>query len=256
MMTSGSSEYPGLNPKGPPRLVCIQVEQQIPHNIGVGWECIVLQSVLKLRAPGVSEPMASVEDRGKEGMKCLCFVYVPVCEVTVCMKWQACVFSILLLFFCSSDIFNKTFLLSTTLLSIFNSSWALATQNFSLLRQTASLQFLQHHLTSLPAAICFFCLSSRRSLLSQTILLPCLLDLWCFRISIACPLRRWYLKNDQHCWTPLSSKAVLQEALLTIHWAAWSLLSKYPVLKFMVSFSELSLNSLWFCLLWLLLVTA
>lgn len=50
-------------------LIYIQVEQQIPHKFGVGWELIVtVLTVLQLRTPGVPEPVVSVEDRSKEGI--------------------------------------------------------------------------------------------------------------------------------------------------------------------------------------------
>lgn len=34
----------------------------------------------------VLEPIIIVEDRGKEGIKTLCFVYVPACKVTILIK--------------------------------------------------------------------------------------------------------------------------------------------------------------------------
>lgn len=36
-----------------------------------------------LRAPGVPEPIMCVEDGDEEDIKCLCFVYVPFCEMTM-----------------------------------------------------------------------------------------------------------------------------------------------------------------------------
>ena len=51
------------------------------------WEFIITEvTVLHLKAPGVSEPIISVEDRGKEGIKCLCFVCVLVCKMTILIK--------------------------------------------------------------------------------------------------------------------------------------------------------------------------
>jgi len=48
------------------------VEQQIPHEFVVGWELVVtVVMVLQLREPAVPEPFISVEDRDKEGIKCL-----------------------------------------------------------------------------------------------------------------------------------------------------------------------------------------
>lgn len=56
------SEYPGMNSIGPHGLVCIQLEQQVPHKFGVGWEFIVpAVTVLQLRASGVPEPIIGVE---------------------------------------------------------------------------------------------------------------------------------------------------------------------------------------------------
>lgn len=57
------------------------------HKLGVGWELIVTAAlILQLWATAVPEPSISVEDRGKEGIKGLCFVCIPVCEVTILIK--------------------------------------------------------------------------------------------------------------------------------------------------------------------------
>jgi len=42
--------------------------------------------VLLLRAPWVPKPIISVENRGEEGIKHLCFAYVIVCEETFPIK--------------------------------------------------------------------------------------------------------------------------------------------------------------------------
>lgn len=45
----------------------------------VSWEFII---------PQVFQPIISVKDRGKEGIKRLCFAYVPICEVKdLIKKW-------------------------------------------------------------------------------------------------------------------------------------------------------------------------
>jgi len=58
-------------------------EQQTPHTFRVGWEFVIpTVMVLQIRARGVPKAIFSVEDRGKEGIKHLCFAHVLVCEVT------------------------------------------------------------------------------------------------------------------------------------------------------------------------------
>ena len=76
-----------MNPIWTHGLVSIQMEQQIPHMFRVSWEFIIpVVTVLQLRAPGVPKPIISIEDGGEEGIKCLCFAYVIVCEVTFPIK--------------------------------------------------------------------------------------------------------------------------------------------------------------------------
>jgi len=62
----------------------------IPNKFRVGWELIVTAlTVLQLEASEVPEPMISVEDRGKEGIRYLCFVHdqhVPVGKVAVLIR--------------------------------------------------------------------------------------------------------------------------------------------------------------------------
>ncbi|KAK4810613.1 hypothetical protein QYF61_007350, partial [Mycteria americana] len=83
-------QYPGMKPIGPHRLMCIQLEQQVSNKFRVGWEFIIPPvTVLQHRAPGVPGPIIDVEDRGEESIKRLCFVYVPICEVTELIKCQA-----------------------------------------------------------------------------------------------------------------------------------------------------------------------
>lgn len=72
----------------------------------------------------------------------------------------------------------------------------------------------------------FFCLSSRKwSLFSQDSLLPCLLDSWHFGITYSCAFKKWYLKTEQHGWTPRSWKACSQGISPTYSRAACSLLT-------------------------------
>ncbi|KAK4806181.1 hypothetical protein QYF61_001104 [Mycteria americana] len=80
-------QYPGMNPIGPHRLMCIQLEQQVSNKFRVGWEFIIPPvMVFQHRALGVPGPIINVEDRGKEGIERLCFVCVPICEVTNLVK--------------------------------------------------------------------------------------------------------------------------------------------------------------------------
>lgn len=45
------------------------------------------------RALGVPGPIMSAKDRGKEGIKCLCFLYASICEVTNLIKqWTNTIF--------------------------------------------------------------------------------------------------------------------------------------------------------------------
>ena len=53
----------------------------------VSWEFIIpVVTVLQLRAPRVPKPIISVEDEGKEVIKCPFLAYVLVCEVTFPIK--------------------------------------------------------------------------------------------------------------------------------------------------------------------------
>lgn len=94
---------------------------------------------------------------------------------------------------------------------------SLATWIFSLQRRAASLY------SSHVAQSCFhwaynflFWLNSkRRSLVNQAGLLPELLDIQHSGIPCCCVLWRQCLKNDQHWWIPVPSKAFSQGSLLT-----------------------------------------
>lgn len=69
------------------RLTCIQLEQQIPCKFEVGWEFIVTTvTVVKPNALVVPEPVISAENKGKEGIKHLCFFGIPTGEVTSIIK--------------------------------------------------------------------------------------------------------------------------------------------------------------------------
>ncbi|KAK4825448.1 hypothetical protein QYF61_027603 [Mycteria americana] len=71
-------QYPGMNPQ---RLMCIQVEQQVPNKFRVSWEFIIPPvTVFQHRALGVPGPITGVKDRQEGSIKLLCFVYVPICE--------------------------------------------------------------------------------------------------------------------------------------------------------------------------------
>lgn len=60
---------------------------QIQHNIRAGWEFVITTViVLQLRVLVVPGPIISVKDRCEEGIKCLCVVYVPICEATILTK--------------------------------------------------------------------------------------------------------------------------------------------------------------------------
>ena len=69
---------------GPHGLVCIYVEQEIPHKFMVGWELFTtVVTVLQLSAPGVLELVSDIKERDNEVIKHFCFVYVCVCKVTI-----------------------------------------------------------------------------------------------------------------------------------------------------------------------------
>jgi len=61
----------------------IQLEQQTSNKFRVGWQFIAPPvTVFQHRVLGVPGPIIGVEDKGEEGIKRLCFVYTPICEVT------------------------------------------------------------------------------------------------------------------------------------------------------------------------------
>jgi len=76
VMTFGQlSGNPGMDPIGLHGFICIW--------FGMVWELIV--TIVTILQPGtcvVPEPIISVEYRGKEGIKHLCFIYVPF------LRWQ------------------------------------------------------------------------------------------------------------------------------------------------------------------------
>lgn len=64
------------------------------HPAQDGWKFTVTTDVvLQLRALEISEAISSVKDRGKEGIKRLCFVCIPICEVTTLTEQQTSVIS-------------------------------------------------------------------------------------------------------------------------------------------------------------------
>lgn len=72
-----------MNPIRLHRFTGIQLEQQSPHNLKVNCELNILAVlVVQLRSLGRPQLIISVEDRGKEGIKHLCLVYVLGCEAT------------------------------------------------------------------------------------------------------------------------------------------------------------------------------
>lgn len=117
-----------MNCIGPHRLLCIQMEQQIPYKFRIGSEFIITAfTVFQLRATGVPETILGVEDGGEEGVKCLCYVYVSICEVIILIRKYTNTFSgppsvVNILknkqqfFYCPIH----------TVLATFNSNWALA----------------------------------------------------------------------------------------------------------------------------------
>ncbi|GAB0181575.1 mitochondrial enolase superfamily member 1 [Grus japonensis] len=77
-------QYPGLYPFRPRRHA---LEHRVLNKFRVGWEFIIPPVMVFLhRAPGVPEPIISVKGRGREGIECLHFVYIPICEVTDLIK--------------------------------------------------------------------------------------------------------------------------------------------------------------------------
>lgn len=61
------SQYLGMNLIGPHKLICIQIDQQIPHKFGADWESVIATvTVLQLRAPRGPGPIISVKHKGKE----------------------------------------------------------------------------------------------------------------------------------------------------------------------------------------------
>jgi len=81
------SEYSDVNPIGPHGLICIKMEQEVPHKFSFNCELIVTAAVvLQLSTPGVTEAIIHVEDRVNEGLKHFCFVYVAFSKVAVITK--------------------------------------------------------------------------------------------------------------------------------------------------------------------------
>lgn len=74
--------------------MCIQLEQLLLNKFRRSWE-FILPSVLVFqhRVPGILGPIIGVKDGGKEGIKYLCFVYVPICEVAYPVNQQTSVLS-------------------------------------------------------------------------------------------------------------------------------------------------------------------
>lgn len=64
--------------------MCIQLEQQVSNHCGVSWEFIIPQVTVFQQIIILN----NVKDRGEEGFKRLCFVYVPICKVNYPTKDQ------------------------------------------------------------------------------------------------------------------------------------------------------------------------
>ncbi|KAJ7419583.1 hypothetical protein BTVI_24832 [Pitangus sulphuratus] len=113
-------EDSGMNPIRPHRLLVIQLEQHMPHNFKVNWELIILTvMVLQLRALTLPS-IIHIEDRGKESVKHLCLVSVPICEVTILILQWANDISILPI---AINMFEKNlFILFPMFLASFNYS--------------------------------------------------------------------------------------------------------------------------------------
>lgn len=76
--------YPGTNSIGSHGLKYIQKEQESLHKFGVSWDLTVTEvTILQSGTHGVPEPTVGIEDRGKESIKSLCFVYVPVYKMSI-----------------------------------------------------------------------------------------------------------------------------------------------------------------------------
>lgn len=71
-----------------------QLEQHVLNKLRVSWKVIIPPvTVFQHRALGFPEPIISVEDRGKEGIKNLCCMYIPICEESDLIKQQTSIIS-------------------------------------------------------------------------------------------------------------------------------------------------------------------
>lgn len=76
-----------MNHIRPHRLKCIQLQQQVPYKFQVNWELITPPAtVLQPSAQGIPGPIIAVKDRGEEGIRCLCFIFISICEVSNLIK--------------------------------------------------------------------------------------------------------------------------------------------------------------------------
>lgn len=121
--------------------------------------------------------------------------------------------------------YYKKFFLSDTTLTSFNSNWSSAFHVCSL--YISNTVVLSSHEVQLHfQRSCNFVLllsSMRSSLLSQAGLLPQLLDLRHSEIACSHGSKKYFLKTDQHSWTPKPSKTDSQgtQINLIISWSPW-----------------------------------
>lgn len=154
--------------------------------------------VIKIRVPGVSEPLIGVEDRGTGGIKHLYFFYVPISEVNILIKQWSNVIS------GPPFTLKKLFFLVPMELTSFKYSWAWYV-NFLPTSVNNIFLALPCHTASCAVTICFLFQSKLWKMSDQPSHSSAQLH------ACSSTLRTWCLKYDQHRWTPTSSKQDFRE---------------------------------------------
>lgn len=168
-------QCPGRNPIGPHRVMCIQLQQQIPYKFKASWEFITPPAVAIPAQGSGHGPITSVRERSKGSIKCL----LHHCSG---MRWPTS----------PSDnlVFPLVFLLLFTCLKMpivtHHSTSQLQLELGHFFPRVARSMSILHNL-SFPKSI-HFLLSCRRSLLSQSHCQPHWLDFW---HVIACSCAFW-----------------------------------------------------------------
>lgn len=81
-------QFSGMNLIGAQRFMHIQLKKPQTSSESAGEFTVPLVMAFLERQTSVDpQPMTCVQDRSEEGIKCLCSVYIPICEVTDPIKY-------------------------------------------------------------------------------------------------------------------------------------------------------------------------